>query len=106
MSIDPIGDDLAGFLALAMSDPPAAARRLSAWCDARSPEFGSILSDDAGALDDFADGDADMADWLAVMARKRPYPLAVRLGLAAVVAGHRASRGCASDPSGAMRLRG
>jgi hypothetical protein len=58
-----------------------------------APSFESLLSDDADALDAFADGDADSADWLPVVARERPYPLRLRQVLAAVVAGHRASRG-------------
>jgi len=39
MSIDPVGDDLTDFLALAMRDPPAAARRLAsaASCRDRQP---------------------------------------------------------------------
>lgn len=83
---------LADFLGLALVDPSAAARRLAAWFDARSPYDGSSLYDDAGALDDVADGDLDAADWVAVLARDRRYPLDVRLGLAAVVAGVRARR--------------
>ena len=83
---------LADFLSLALVDPSTAARRLSAWFDDRSPGAGSSLYDDAGALDDVADGDLDAADWVAVLARDRRYPLDVRLGLAAVVAGVRARR--------------
>lgn len=83
---------LADFFGLALADPATAARRLAAWFDDRSPYDGSSLYDDAGALDDVADGDLDAADWVAVLARDRRYPLDVRLGLAAVVAGVRARR--------------
>ena len=83
---------LGDFLGLALVDPSAAARRLAAWFDDRSPGAGSSFYDDAGALDDVAAGDLDAADWVAVLARDRCYPLDVRLGLAAVVAGVRARR--------------
>lgn len=83
---------LADFFSLALVDPSSAARRLAAWFDDRSPYDGSSFYDDAGALDDVADGDLDAADWVAVLVRDRRYPLDVRLGLAAVVAGVRARR--------------
>lgn len=89
---------LADFLSLALTDPASAARRLAAWFDDLSPRAGSSLHDDAGALDDVADGDLDAADWIAVLARDRRYPLDVRLGLAAVVAGVRARREDAGAP--------
>lgn len=38
------------------------------------------------------DGDLDAADSVAVLARDRRYPLDIRLGIAAVVAGVRARR--------------
>jgi hypothetical protein len=44
---------------------------------------GSSLSDDAGALDDVADSGLETADWVAVLARGRRYPLDIRLALAA-----------------------
>ena len=90
---DPSADStsLMRFVDYAFRNPRQAAFALVDWFDASVSNIESVCTSDAATLDDFArDPDADTADYVAHIARDRPYPLAVKVGLAAIVSGWRA----------------